>query len=72
MHFEFEFTSEAKQDEQQLLDITERAGEALPSLRQEYEDIMRELQEERAAVAEIESCNQDYLAQLKDEIGIQR
>ncbi|KIJ45653.1 hypothetical protein M422DRAFT_166538 [Sphaerobolus stellatus SS14] len=59
-------------DEQQLDDIAKRAGKILPGLRQEYEEIMRELQQEQAAVAEIENCDQAYLEELKSTIAEQR
>ena len=49
-----------------------RAEHILPSLRTEYEVIMRELEQERAAVAEIEDCDQKFLSELKATIAEQR
>lgn len=43
----------------------------LPQLREEYEQVMRELEAEQACVAEIESCDQKYLSELKAEIAVQ-
>lgn len=61
-----------QQDERQLEDIARRAEQTLPSLRNEYEEIMRELEHERAAVAEIENCDQTFLSELKATIAEQR
>ena len=44
----------------------------MPRLKAEYDEILRELEEERAAVAEIESCDQKFLAELKATIAEQR
>jgi len=44
----------------------------LPALREEYQSIMRELEEERAAIAEIESCDKDFLDELKGTIAEQQ
>ncbi|KAF8592058.1 hypothetical protein K439DRAFT_1537791 [Ramaria rubella] len=59
-------------DERQLADIIARAGQTLPSLRCEYEEITRELEQEKAAVAEIENCDQTFLSELKATIAEQR
>ncbi|KAG6814029.1 hypothetical protein H0H92_003879 [Tricholoma furcatifolium] len=46
-------------------------GDLVPSLQQEYEEIMKELERESAEVAEIEDCDQDYLNELKASIAEQ-
>ena len=42
------------------------------ALRQEYEEVMAELKEEEEVVAEIESCDQEYLNELKTSLAEQR
>jgi kinetochore protein Spc7/SPC105 len=55
-----------------LEEINKKAQEVLPGLRAEYEQVMRELEQEEAEVAEIENCDQDYLKELKTSIAEQR
>lgn len=43
----------------------------LPSLREEYEQVMAELEKEEADVAEIENCDKNYLSDLKVSIAEQ-
>ncbi|KAJ7225955.1 Spc7 kinetochore protein-domain-containing protein [Mycena pura] len=45
--------------------------EILPALEREYEEVMLELEQEQAEVAEIESCDADYLNELKASIAEQ-
>ncbi|KAJ7923050.1 Spc7 kinetochore protein-domain-containing protein [Mycena leptocephala] len=45
--------------------------QVLPALEQEYEEVMRELEQQQAEVAEIENCDQDYLNELKASIAEQ-
>jgi len=42
------------------------------TLRQEYEEVMAELKEDEEVVAEIESCDQEYLNELKTSLAEQR
>jgi kinetochore protein Spc7/SPC105 len=46
--------------------------QVLPALEQEYEEVMRELEQQQAEVAEIENCDQDYLNELKASIAEQK
>ncbi|KAG6817627.1 hypothetical protein H0H87_006255 [Tephrocybe sp. NHM501043] len=46
-------------------------GDLIPALKQEYEDILKELDKETAEVADIEACDQDYLNELKASIAEQ-
>ena len=48
------------------------ADAILPDLEKEYEQVMRELEQEESEVKEIESCNQDYLNELKVSIAEQK
>ncbi|KAK7064607.1 Spc7 domain-containing protein, partial [Favolaschia claudopus] len=45
--------------------------DVLPALEREYEEVMRELEQQQAEVAEIEDCDQDYLNELKASIAEQ-
>ena len=42
------------------------------ALQQEYEEVMAELKEDEEVVAEIESCDQEYLNELKTSLAEQR
>ena len=42
------------------------------TLRQEYEEVMAELKKDEEEVAEIESCDQEYLNELKTSLAEQR
>lgn len=44
----------------------------LPDLRQEYDEVMRILQQEQADIDEIENSDKDYLNELKATIAEQR
>jgi kinetochore protein Spc7/SPC105 len=44
----------------------------VPTLQQEYDEIMQELEKENAEVAEIEASDQDYLNELKASIAEQK
>lgn len=46
--------------------------EVLPALEREYEEVMRELEQQQAEVAEIENSDQDYLNELKASIAEQK
>ncbi|KAG6919603.1 hypothetical protein DXG01_004267 [Tephrocybe rancida] len=58
-------------DAKSLETIRASVGDVIPALKQEYEDIMKELEQETAEVAEIEACDQDYLNELKASIAEQ-
>lgn len=49
-----------------------KVNDVVPALRSEYDEVMRELEAEQAEVAEIEKCDQDYLAELKASISEQK
>ncbi|KAF7320165.1 Spc7 domain-containing protein [Mycena kentingensis (nom. inval.)] len=62
----------ALRKDRDLLDkLRSMPDEVLPPLEREYEDLMRELEQEQAAVAEIENCDQDYLNELKGTLADQ-
>ncbi|KAF8632568.1 hypothetical protein AX15_001778 [Amanita polypyramis BW_CC] len=62
----------ALEDDAKILEsIKAKADEIVPSLEQEYENIMRELEQERTEVAEIEASDQEYLNELKNAISEQ-
>lgn len=63
--------SELETDAKTLADLRAHADDIVPALQQEYDSIMRELQQEQAEVAEIEQCDQDYLNELKVSIAEQ-
>ncbi|KAJ7456552.1 Spc7 kinetochore protein-domain-containing protein [Mycena latifolia] len=46
-------------------------AEVLPALEREYEEVMQELEQQQAEVAEIENSDQDYLNELKASIAEQ-
>lgn len=48
------------------------ADAILPDLEKEYEQLMQELEQEESEVEEIESCDQDYLNELKASIAEQK
>ncbi|KAF7978879.1 hypothetical protein HWV62_44371 [Athelia sp. TMB] len=58
-------------DAKTLEGINGQAQTLVPQLREEYEQVMRELEAEKACVAEIEGCDQKYLNELKAEIAVQ-
>ncbi|KAJ7823569.1 Spc7 kinetochore protein-domain-containing protein [Mycena olivaceomarginata] len=49
----------------------EALRQVLPALEREYEEVMRELEQQQAEVAEIENSDQDYLTELKASIAEQ-
>lgn len=55
-------------DARSLAGIKATVDECLPSLQQEYEEVLRDLEREQAEVAEIDACDQDYLNDLKTSI----
>jgi kinetochore protein Spc7/SPC105 len=63
---------ELEQDARVLESIWATANEVVPALREEYEEIMRELERETAEVAEIEASDQEYLNELKASIAEQK
>ncbi|KZW02617.1 hypothetical protein EXIGLDRAFT_416924 [Exidia glandulosa HHB12029] len=63
--------AELDEDEGKLRDAARRVNDRLPEIRAMRDRVMRELAEERATVAEIETCDQDHLASLKAEIDVQ-
>lgn len=48
------------------------ANELVPSLEKQYQELVTELEKERAEVAEIEASDQDYLNELKISIAEQK
>ncbi|KAG2117939.1 Spc7 kinetochore protein-domain-containing protein [Suillus discolor] len=52
-------------DAKVLENIIRQAQEVVPALNEEYENLLRELEQEQVDVAELENCNQDYLNELK-------
>lgn len=60
------------QDAAEMKIVNDQADELLPKLQAEYDQVMRELGEEQAQVAEIEDCDQDYLNELKETIAEQK
>ncbi|EJD55632.1 hypothetical protein AURDEDRAFT_179352 [Auricularia subglabra TFB-10046 SS5] len=59
------------EDERTLQECSEKIESGLQDLLSARDRIMQELAQERATVAEIETCDQDYLAELKAEIDEQ-
>lgn len=60
------------QDAKALEIITSQAQALVPSLREGYQRVLRELEEEKALVAEIENSDQQYLNELKTTIAEQK
>ncbi|KAL4069071.1 Spc7 kinetochore protein-domain-containing protein [Scleroderma citrinum] len=60
-----------EKDAKFLEGIIHRIQDIVPSLQQEYDNLMEELQQEKADVAELEACDQDYLNELKGSIAEQ-
>ncbi|KAL0950761.1 hypothetical protein HGRIS_007529 [Hohenbuehelia grisea] len=58
-------------DKQQLEEITTRAEALVPTLEQEFADVMKELELEQAEVDDIEASDQEYLNELKASIAEQ-
>jgi hypothetical protein len=57
-----------QKDHKVLEEVNNAAAEGLPPLEAEHTQIIQELEQEQADVTEIESCDQDYLKELKAEI----
>ncbi|KAI0080046.1 hypothetical protein K474DRAFT_1689475 [Panus rudis PR-1116 ss-1] len=62
---------ELQSDAKMLEDIIKQAQGMLPNLREEYAQVMAELEQEQADIAEIENSDQDYLNELKSTIAEQ-
>ena len=60
------------QDATYLAGVIKEAQDMLPDLRQEYEEVMRQLEQEQADIDEIENSDKDYLNELKATIAEQR
>ncbi|KDR84860.1 hypothetical protein GALMADRAFT_233294 [Galerina marginata CBS 339.88] len=60
-----------EKDARALEEPKKAALEIIPALEKEYEELMRELEQEQAEVAEIEESDQDYLNELKATIAEQ-
>ncbi len=54
-----------------LEEIIGQAQEILPGLRDEYDQVMRELEKEEKDVSELEKSDKDYLNELKMTIAEQ-
>ncbi|TFY71134.1 hypothetical protein EVG20_g1874 [Dentipellis fragilis] len=63
--------SDLEEDARSLESTITQAQSILPSLREEYEQVMRELGEELRIADEIEHCDQDYLNELNSTIAEQ-
>ncbi|THH27079.1 hypothetical protein EUX98_g7108 [Antrodiella citrinella] len=63
--------AELESDAKVLEDINTQAQAMLPALQAEYDQVMKELEEEQASVAEIENCDKDFLSELKVTIAEQ-
>lgn len=59
-------------DARVLEGITAQADEVVPALKQEYDQLMQELEKENAEVAEVEASDQDYLNELTASIAEQK
>ncbi|KAH8978863.1 Spc7 kinetochore protein-domain-containing protein [Lactarius hatsudake] len=57
--------AELEQDASILESVIQQAESLLPSLREEYAQVMRELEQEESIAAEITNCDQEYLSELK-------
>jgi hypothetical protein len=62
----------AHQDAKELEKINIRVMEILPALEAEHDQVMHELEQEQAVVAEIENSDKDYLSELKASITEQK
>ncbi|KAH7883876.1 Spc7 kinetochore protein-domain-containing protein [Phlebopus sp. FC_14] len=51
--------------------VIRQAQDMVPALQLEYDNLMQELEQEKADVAELEACDQDYLNELKATIAEQ-
>lgn len=60
------------QDAKTLETIIRQAQDVVPSLQKEYDELMTELAKEKAEVADLEGCDQNYLNELKVTIAEQR
>ncbi|KAH7915151.1 Spc7 kinetochore protein-domain-containing protein [Hygrophoropsis aurantiaca] len=58
-------------DAKVLEDIVSQAQKVVPALKEEYDQVMLELEQEKADVAELEDCDPDYLSELKATIAEQ-
>ncbi|KAF9821806.1 hypothetical protein IEO21_00236 [Rhodonia placenta] len=63
--------SHLESDAQVLAKVVKQAQGILPDLRAEYAQVMAELEQEQADIAEIETSDQDYLGELKATIAEQ-
>ena len=52
--------------------MIKEAQDILPALRQEYDEVIRLLEQEQADIDEIENSDKDYLNELKASIAEQR
>lgn len=52
-------------DANTLETIIQQAENLLPSLQEEYAQVIKELEQEQSTAAEIENCDQGYLSELK-------
>lgn len=64
--------SDVAKDANTLETINQQAENLLPSLREEYAQVIRELEQEQSTAAEIENCDQGYLSELKVTLAEQR
>jgi hypothetical protein len=52
--------------------VTKQVQALVPSLREEYDQVLSELEQEKALVVEIENSDQKYLSELKNTISEQK
>ncbi|KAH8832951.1 Spc7 kinetochore protein-domain-containing protein [Flagelloscypha sp. PMI_526] len=57
-----------QKDANELLALQEEVNTVLPDLQERYRQVMAQLQQEEEEVAQIESCDQEYLKELKTDI----
>lgn len=57
--------SDVPKDASTLETMNQQAENLLPSLREEHAQVIRELEQEQSIAAEIETCDQEYLRELK-------
>ncbi len=59
-------------DKSKLSDVTAQADKLIPTLLQQYEQVLQELEQEQAEIAQIENDDPSYLEELKATIAEQK